>query len=276
MDNEERERAWAIRQGIDALEQERREMSENLALDTGFASYNFAKAINSDIPQSDEEAMSLDDLLVESDYGVETFKGMDAWDIIELLGLVGLQTPEQIALVQSATKIQAHQRQTDSAGDPIKGEDGEWIWDNSEAHFARMKIRFPGINWLDSEPMNRNEWDDYVDKCVTDGTTPLRSVETHAPIHPSVHQLMGVANIMARGYLDPKYAPHHSHTLLQDDVGVGKTLQFLMVIALLDYYRNATAMTPSTCPPIMLPWKKQWSVGRREEGKEEFVDLDEE
>jgi hypothetical protein len=43
---------------------------------------------------------------------------------------------------------------------------------------------------------------------------------------------MGVTNIIARGYLDPKYAPHHSHTLLQNDVGVGRTLQFLMVITL--------------------------------------------
>lgn len=138
-----------------------------------------------------------------------------------------------------------------------------------------MNIRFPGLNLLDSEPRDRNAWDDYVDQCVKDGTTPNRTADTHAPIYPSIHQLMGVANIIARGYLDPKYAPFHSHTLLQDDVGVGKTLQFLMVITLLDYYRKAPEMTPETCPPIMLPWKKQWSIGRKVNDSEELEDLDE-
>ena len=43
---------------------------------------------------------------------------------------------------------------------------------------------------------------------------PSRSRIDPIPIFPSIHQLMGVSNIIARNYLDPKYAPHDSHTLL--------------------------------------------------------------
>jgi hypothetical protein len=61
-----------------------------------------------------------------------------------------------------------------------------------------------------------------------------------------------------------------------DDVGVGKTLQFLMVITLLDYYSKVGGMTPETCPPIMQPWKKYWSIGVDVEGSEDLQDLDQE
>lgn len=286
LDDEERKRHWAIRQGLDALEQERKETMENMALDTGFESYSFAKAINfnknspADADESSVEALGMDDLLAEADYGVEPFQGMDSWELIQGLGLVDFQPPEQRLLAESMDKDEAHRRIQDLEGKPKRNQGGEWMWVNPKEHHARMDVRFPGLNWLNSEPRNRNEWDSYVDECVKDGTTPVRSEHTHEPIYPSVHQLMGVSNIIARNYLDPKYAPHHSHTLLMDDVGVGKTLQFLMVITVLDYYRRVLKgtpkKTPTSCPAVMQPWKKQWSIGRKADDSEELVDLTQE
>jgi hypothetical protein len=213
MDDEGRKRAWAIGQDIDALEQERKVVKENMALRTDFSSYSFAKALNlsknaeSDLDDSDI-VLDIDNILVEP------FRYMDSWELIEGMGLVDYQPKEQRALAESLNKDEAHRRLSDSKGRPLKNEDGDWIWKNPDEHHARMNIHFPGLNKLNSEPRNRNEWDSYVDECAMEGTTPIRTEERHEPIYPSVQQPMGVSNIIARNYLDPRYAPHHSHTLM--------------------------------------------------------------
>lgn len=148
--------------------------------------HNFAKAIKSDLPNTDKEALSLDDLLVDSDYGVEAFRGNDPWVVIESLGLVGLQPPNQVKLVKSTTKDQAHLRRLDDTGNPIKGEDGEWIWENPEVHDAKIKVKFPGINWLDSKPLDRNEWDTVITSTGVQRTVPPLSAPSRR-MHQSTH-----------------------------------------------------------------------------------------
>jgi hypothetical protein len=272
MDNKEREVAWKIRQRLGVLEQERAVRTENGSLDTTVLIDELQDHSVAAAAEHCGDTFQIKDILIGTDYGVEAFRGMDAWDLVVYLGLVDYQDPHQRDLAQILGKEEAHLRLCDENGSPIKGDDGEWIWTTPEVHFARMRITFPGINRYEDQPRNSHDWDRYIQQCARDGITPTRSSTTHSPIYPSVHQLAAVANIMARGYLDPRYAPHHSHTLLQDDVGVGKTLEFFMVITLLEHYRHFGDLTPSTCPPVMQPWKKYWSTGRRMEGSDQPVD----
>jgi len=95
MDDEERARAWTLRQGIGALKQERKEISENSALDTGFSFFNFANAANTDIENAIDDAVEIDDFLPESGHGIEVFKGQDGWDLAGILDIVALQSDHQ-------------------------------------------------------------------------------------------------------------------------------------------------------------------------------------
>jgi hypothetical protein len=97
-------------------------MAENMALGAAFSSYTFANATNADIQDSSDDAVGIDGLLVGSDYGVELFGGSDTWDIIELCGLVGIQSPEQRPLVDSMLKYEAHERLLNSKGGPMKND----------------------------------------------------------------------------------------------------------------------------------------------------------
>jgi hypothetical protein len=125
-------------------------------------------------------------------------------------------------------------------------------------------------------PRDQSSWDLFFIEEGQNSKDALRSEATHQPIFPTVHQLAGVANILARGYLTPLYDPHHRHTFLQDDVGVGKTLQAFMAIAILEYYRRQFPQGCPSTPAIMRPWKKRWSIGKRVEGVEGLQDLTDE
>jgi hypothetical protein len=62
--------------------------------------------------------MKQDDILGGADYGVDMFKGLDAWELLIILGLVQYQSKEVIALVDSMTKDEAHARELDDDAPP--------------------------------------------------------------------------------------------------------------------------------------------------------------
>ena len=108
---------------------------------------------------------------------------------------------------------------------------------------------------MDTQPKDQTQWDLYLDNCTTTVTTPKVTKESHAEIFPTTHQLAGVANIIARSYLYPLHASNYSPTLLQDDVGIGKTLQCVMVITLLNYYHDKFKAGNPNIPATATPWK---------------------
>lgn len=62
--------------------------------------------------------MKQDDIFGGADYRINMFKGLDAWDLLIILGLVQYQPKEVIALVDSMTKDEAHARALDDDRPP--------------------------------------------------------------------------------------------------------------------------------------------------------------
>jgi len=188
---------------------------------------------------------------------------MDPWDFSIHLGIFAYQPKSKHDLVASMSKEDAHQCAGDEGCQAILSAEGDRIWLNQAVHDARMQIRIPEINQLDQTPLDPATWEDAVLAAAGTGAEPTRTIATHGAIYPSVHQLAAATNIIDRSYLDPEHAPHHRATSLCDDVGVGRTLTFLMVITLRHHFSsNRKIYEERGHPGCMAAWKKPWSVGK--------------
>lgn len=199
------------------------------------------------------------DILSEGDMGVSLFESWDAWDYVVYFGIEHLQDPAMKALVSQGGREWCHERHLASDGTYAVDAQGEYKWVRPHHHLARTDIVWPGLREFDQEPIDRTAWMAHVISEKKQGRAARPTRLTHTRLLPTIHQLAGVANIVARGYLDPRAAPHHSHSLLCDDVGVGKTLQGIMAITILNYYRSQSQRYASRPAPIMASHKAPWS-----------------
>lgn len=197
-------------------------------------------------------------VFLTKDFGVDGFVGWDAWDFIVYLGLVWYQPKDSRDLAEALPKAEAHERERHEDGSYKLDQSGNFIYVNPNHHRARTEVVLPGLNVLEPTPIDLTAWQKEVEEAVKNGKEAVRTPQNHAQIVISVHQLAGLANILARGYLDTSYASNHSGSLLADDVGVGKTLQGLTAMAMIHHYRSESKRYAKTRPPVQAPWKRQW------------------
>lgn len=72
-----------------------------------------------------------------------------------------------------------------------------------------------------------NGWEDEKERLWEKGG------EGMVDIHAQWHQLTGVCSIVDKIFLDTAMPPKTSHLLIADDVGLGKTVEIMMVLAFL-------------------------------------------
>jgi hypothetical protein len=275
---EEQEVISAIQQQVAQVEQTTAAI-DNDAIEAEANSEGYALALGAKVShgtddEDEEEQVTTDSVMTAPDYGVDFFARWDAWDFVIYFGIVREQDAAAIKLVDEMSRDTAHEREMDSEGKPKVDATGQYIWKNPRHHRARLEIVIPGLNRWETEPINRSDWEVEQSAAAEKGETAQRTSQNHRRIVPSVHQLAGLANLLARGYLDPKYAPHHSGTILCDDVGVGKTLQGLMASVMIDYYDRNRGYFRDQPAPVQAPWKKHWCYSARdaEHGTKEPTD----
>jgi hypothetical protein len=78
-------------------------------------------------------------------------------------------------------KDEADECLVNSKDRPMNNDQGEWIWENADVHYARVNVGFPGLNWLDRahQQINRNEWD------ITSMPAPKTALSRYEPPNPT-------------------------------------------------------------------------------------------
>lgn len=251
---EECRKAQEQEQIDDSEFQQARAVAESVAL------AGTARGPNGDLTEGPE--FTIGDVLSDGDLGVSMFRGWDAWQFVEYFGIEHIQSKRVIKLASRLTIEECHERKKDTNGKYLKDNNGDYIWVYPKHHQARSEIVWPGLKAWDDEPINRDLWLSTIEHHVANGLPPaVPTRDTHTRLCPTVHQLSGVANIIARGYLDPQAAPFHSHSIICDDVGVGKTLQGIMIMTIINFYKgfNQGRDYLENPAPVMAPFKADWS-----------------
>ena len=92
--------------------------------------------------------------------------------------------------------------------------------------------------------------------------------QTHPRLRPRTHQLIALCQIFDRYYATHPLCVGHRHTYLADDIGVGKTLSFILCIAIRDYHERKIKESPDWRSACMDPFKIQFvEPGKEEEAK---------
>lgn len=186
--------------------------------------------------------------LGDSDYGVSAYvyenkRPWDSWTCLEHLGLDGYQDEQSIQLANEMSPEDAHLYEIDENGEPILDPvTGEMIFVNPDHHRARTVIRFPYLAQFSPDPRDLVGWELKVN--ATRGVVP-KTDATHDRQYPSSHQLITLCRIMDLGYANHPSIQSLSVQYLADAVGLGKTLTFILLTALLRYYEsNPTLRAP--------------------------------
>lgn len=120
-------------------------------------------------------------------------------------------------------------------------------WVNLQAHRDRSQIRWPGFR----------EFDTYSFEVGDDGVQ-ADAAASGDRIWVKPHQILAVANMLARGYCDNSFTFDQFSTLLTDQTGLGKTWIWCMLVSILHFYDTKRQKDPKWLAPIMRPHDDRW------------------